>query len=94
MAKLANVEERRTTNIRNVVAEGKIGVKFNSEVKCMLAWNEGVATKGNRRLDDFRTLLMGAIEKIFSFVRVYRKTIYGEPGVYSIKGRRQTSKSF
>ena len=84
------MEERRTTNIRNVVAEGKIGVKLNSEVTCMFAWNERVPTKGNRRLDDFRTLLIDTNEKIFSFVR---KTIYGEPRVHSIKGRLQTSKS-
>ena len=49
--------------------------------------------KGESRIYDFRSLLVGANEKVFSLVRVNRESVLSEPGVYSVKGGGKISKT-
>lgn len=48
MAKLANVKERGTTDVGNVLVEGKIRIKFNTKITSMRGGGDGGAMKRKR----------------------------------------------
>ena len=81
--------ERGATNIGNVKFEGEIRVKFNTKITSMGRGENRRATKGNGRIKNFGSLLLGSDKKIFSFRWVDSETIQSKPRVYSIKSGGQ-----
>ena len=81
--------ERGATNVGDVKFEGKIRVKFNTKITSMGRGENRRATKGNGRIKNFGSLLLGSDKKIFSLRWVDSEAIQSKPRVYSIKSGGQ-----
>jgi len=61
------VKERGATNVGYVKFKGEIGIKFNTKITSMDRGKNRRATKGNGRIKNFGSLLLGSKKEIFRF---------------------------
>ena len=89
MTKLTNLEERSLTNGRDMFFKRKITVKDYTKIATRVRGLDKILTKRNRHGRAFRALLWSADDQVFSFGRIYRKSIRKEPRMNRVKSRRK-----